>query len=156
VFYEDTAGILGVLLATAGVAAHQITGSAVPDAMASFAIGLLLITVALRLAQRDRELLTNQSASPVIVDGVRRLMETEPGVAGIPRLAVLIVGPRTWLVTADVAVDGTVPGGDVTRLVNRLRGRLRSEPGITEAYLTPVPHSVAAPHLVPAPQPLET
>jgi len=150
VFYEDTAGILGVLLATAGVAAHQITGSAVPDALASFAIGLLLITVALRLAQRDRELLTNQSASPVIVDGVRQLMETEPGVAGIPRLAVLIVGPRTWLVTADVAVDGTVPDGDVTRLVNRLRGRLRTEPGITEAYLTPVPHLVAAP------QPLES
>jgi divalent metal cation (Fe/Co/Zn/Cd) transporter len=139
-----------VLLATAGVAAHQVTGSGVPDAVASFAIGLLLITVALRLAQRDRELLTNQSASPVIVDGVRRLMETEPGVAGIPRLAVLIVGPRTWLVTADVAVDGAVPDGDVTQLVSRIRGRLRTEPGITEAYLTPVPY------LVPAPQPLES
>jgi cation diffusion facilitator family transporter len=139
VFYEDTAGIIGVLLATAGVAAHQLTGSGVPDAIASFAIGALLITVALRLAQRDRELLTNQSAPPVIVDGVRRLLQADAGVAGVPRLEVLIVGPRTWLVTGDVAVDGAVPDLDVTRLVNELRGRLRGEPGVAEVYLTPVP-----------------
>jgi cation diffusion facilitator family transporter len=139
VFYEDTAGIIGVLLATAGVAAHQITGSGVPDAIASFAIGALLMTVALRLAQRDRELLTNQSAPPVIVDGVRRVLQADPGVAGVPRLEVLIVGPRTWLVTGDVSVDGSVPGGDVTRLVNELRARLRGEPGVAEVFLTPVP-----------------
>jgi cation diffusion facilitator family transporter len=139
VFYEDTAGIIGVLLATAGVAAHQVTGSGVPDAIASFAIGALLVTVALRLAQRDRELLTNQSAPPVIVDGVRRVLQADPGVAGVPRLEVLIVGPRTWLVTGDVSVDGSVPGGDVTRLVNELRARLRGEPGVAEVYLTPVP-----------------
>jgi hypothetical protein len=52
---------------------------------------------------------------------------------------VLIVGPRTWLVTGDVAVDGAVPDLDVTRLVNELRGRLRGEPGVAEVYLTPVP-----------------
>ncbi len=139
VFYEDTAGIVGILLATVGVALHQITGSGVPDAIASFAIGALLIAVALRLAQRDRELLTNQSAPPVIVDGVRRLLQAVPGVAGVPRLEVLIVGPRTWLVTGDVAVDAAHPG-DVTSLVDDLRHRLRTEPGVAEAYLSPVPH----------------
>src|SRR2546423_6436459 len=41
VFYEDTAGVIGILLATVGVALHQITGSGVPDAVASFAIGVL-------------------------------------------------------------------------------------------------------------------
>jgi divalent metal cation (Fe/Co/Zn/Cd) transporter len=138
VFFEDTAGIIGVLLAATGLALHQVTGSAVPDAAASFAIGALLIVVALRLAQRDRELLTNQSAPPVIVDGVRRLLSGEPGVSGVPRLEVLIVGPRTWLVTGDVAVDPDGPGSDVTRLVEGLRQRLRSEPGVAEVYLTPV------------------
>jgi cation diffusion facilitator family transporter len=143
VFYEDTAGIIGVLLAAAGVALHQITGSGVPDAIASFAIGGLLMAVALRLAQRDRELLTNQSAPSVIVDGVRQLLQAAPGVSAVPRLEVLIVGPRMWLITGDVAVDPAHPGVDVTRLVNDLRGRLRSEPGVAEAYLTPVPAPAA-------------
>ncbi|HEY2949126.1 MAG TPA: cation diffusion facilitator family transporter [Micromonosporaceae bacterium] len=138
VFYEDTAGVIGVTLAAVGLALHQITGSAVPDALASLAIGVLLIVLAVRLAQRDRELLTNRSASPAIVDGVRRLLLAEPGVTGVPRLEVLIVGPRTWLITGEVAIDGSWPNKDVTRLVGDLRGRLRTEPGVAEAYLTPV------------------
>ena len=139
VFFEDTAGIIGVLLAAVGLALHQITGSAAADAGASFAIGALLVVVALRLAQRDRELLTNQSAPAVIVDGVRLLLAGEPGVSGVPRLEVLIVGPRTWLVTGDVAVETHGPGTDVTGLVEGLRRRLRAEPGVAEVYLTPVP-----------------
>jgi cation diffusion facilitator family transporter len=50
VFYEDTAGVLGVVLAAVGLALHQLTGSGVPDALASVAIGILLIVVAIRLA----------------------------------------------------------------------------------------------------------
>jgi hypothetical protein len=72
------------------------------------------------------------------VDGVRRLLLAEPGVTGVPRLEVLIVGPRTWLITGEVAIDGSWPNKDVTRLVGDLRGRLRTEPGVAEAYLTPV------------------
>jgi cation diffusion facilitator family transporter len=139
VFYEDTAGVLGVLFATAGLALHQITGSAVPDALASVAVGLLLVVVAYRLASRDRELLTNQSASPVIVNGVRQLLRAASGVVDIPRLEVIVVGPRTWLITAEVAVDGALSGDGVTALIGELRGRLRDEPGVAEVYLSPVP-----------------
>ncbi|HEY3006764.1 MAG TPA: cation diffusion facilitator family transporter [Micromonosporaceae bacterium] len=138
VFYEDTAGVIGVTLAAVGLALHQITGSGVPDALASFAIGVLLIVVAVRLARRDRELLTNRSASPTIVAGVRGLLLAEPGVTAVPRLEVLIVGPRTVLITGEVAIERSWPGGDVTRLVGELRQRLRTQPGVAEAYLTPV------------------
>jgi cation diffusion facilitator family transporter len=138
VFYEDTAGVIGILFATAGVALHQITGSAVPDAMASIAVGLLLVVVAFRLAQRDRELLTNQSASPVIVNGVRAVLCAEPGVVDVPKLEVLVIGPRTWLITAEVTVGRSVPAEAVMGLIGDLRTRLRAEPGVAEVYLSPV------------------
>jgi cation diffusion facilitator family transporter len=138
VFYEDTAGVIGVLLAAGGLALHQLTGSGVPDALASVAIGNLLIVVAIRLARRDRELLTNQSAPAVVVDRVRRSLLAEPGVSNVPRLEVLIIGPRTWLVTGEVALDQSPPGPDVTQLIARLRGQLRTQPEVAEVYLTPV------------------
>jgi cation diffusion facilitator family transporter len=138
VFYEDTAGVIGVLLATVGLALHQLTGSALPDALASFAIGLLLIAVAVRLAQRDRELLTNQSAAAPIVAGVRQLLLAEPAVTAVPKLEVLVIGPRTWLITGEIALDGNRTGGGVLLLVRELRQRLRTEPGVAEVYLTPV------------------
>jgi cation diffusion facilitator family transporter len=138
VFYEDSAGVAGVLIATAGVALHQLTGSAVPDALASVAVGALLVFVAVRLARRDRELLTNQSAPRTIVDGVRAVLRDGPGVVGVPRLEVLVVGPRTWLITAEVALDGSLPGDAVTRRIGDLRARLAGEPGVAGVYLSPV------------------
>ncbi len=138
VFWEDTAAIIGVCLALAGLALHQVTGSAVPDALASIAIGLLLVVVAVRLASRERELLTNQSAPPSVVSTIRKLLEAAPGVSVVPRLEVLVIGPRTVLVTAEVGLNDSVTGEHVTRLVAELRDRLRGQAGVAEVYLTPV------------------
>jgi cation diffusion facilitator family transporter len=135
VFYEDSAAVIGIGLAVIGVALHQLTGSAVPDALASIAIGVLLVVVAVRLASRERELLTNQSAPPGVVAAIRERLDGADGVRSVPRLEVLVIGPRTLLVTGEVVVDGD----DVSVLVAGLRDQLRSEPGIAEVYLTPVP-----------------
>jgi divalent metal cation (Fe/Co/Zn/Cd) transporter len=135
VFYEDSAAVIGIVLAVTGVALHQLTGSGVPDALASVAIGVLLVFVAVRLASRERELLTNQSAPAGVVAAIRERLAGADGVRSVPRLEVLVIGPRTLLVTGEVVVDGD----DVSVRVARLRDQLRSEPGIAEVYLTPVP-----------------
>jgi hypothetical protein len=75
----------------------------------------------------------------VIVDGVRAMLCAGSGVVDVPRLEVVVVGPRTWLVTGEVAVDGSLPGAAVTALIGDLRDRLRAEPGIAGVYLSPVP-----------------
>jgi cation diffusion facilitator family transporter len=145
VFYEDSAAVIGIGFALVGVALHQFTGSAMPDALASIAIGLLLVVVAVRLASRERELLTNQSAPPAVVAAIRQRLESTPGVRAVPRLEVLVIGPRTMLVTGEIGVaerDGADGPGDgaerVTALLAGLRDQLRSQPGIAEVYLTPV------------------
>jgi cation diffusion facilitator family transporter len=146
VFYEDSAAVIGIGFALLGVFLHQVTGSPVPDALASIAIGVLLVRVAVRLASRERELLTNQSASPAIVAAIRQRLESAPGVNAVPRLEVLVIGPRTLLVTGEVGVaeeDGADPRHDgaerLTALLASLRDQLRSQPGVAEVYLTPVP-----------------
>ena len=144
VFYEDSAAVVGIGFALVGVALHQLTGSAMPDALASIAIGVLLVVVAVRLASRERELLTNQSASPAVVAAIRQRLESTPGVRTVPRLEVLVIGPNTLLVTGEVGVGEPVGAGadgdeEVTTLLARLRDQLRSRPGVAEVYLTPVP-----------------
>ena len=49
------------------------------------------------------------------------------------------MGPRTWLITAEVALDGSLPGEAVTRRIGELRARLAGEPGVAGVYLSPVP-----------------
>lgn len=59
--FEDTAALIGLALATAGVVLRQLTGSAVWDGSASIAIGALLILVALRLGADSRQLLIGRA-----------------------------------------------------------------------------------------------
>ena len=57
VFVEDASALLGLLLAAVGLATHQLTGSATPDAIGSILIGLLLVVVAVVLIDRNRQFL---------------------------------------------------------------------------------------------------
>jgi len=138
VFYEDTAAVIGIGFATAGLVLHQLTGSAVPDAAASIAIGALLVYVAIQLASRERALLTNQSASASIVAEVRQVIMDTPDVEHVGRLDVVVIGPRMWLVTADVVLTQTLTGTGIATTLDHARIRLRERPGVRHVYLTPI------------------
>ncbi len=138
VFYEDTAAVIGIALAAVGLVLHQLTGSAVPDAIASIAIGALLVYVAVRLAARERELLTNQSAPEPIVDEFRQVMLAVPELERLDRLDVVVVGSRMWLITADVVLAGGLTAEQAVDVLNDVRSRLRKNAGVAHVFLTPV------------------
>ena len=54
VFYEDSAALVGILLAFGGLAMHDVTGSALWDGLASVLIGVLLAGVAYLLGRTNR------------------------------------------------------------------------------------------------------
>ena len=49
VFLEDAAALVGIVIAVVGIAAHEITGSPVPDAIASILVGVLLAAISILL-----------------------------------------------------------------------------------------------------------
>jgi cation diffusion facilitator family transporter len=87
VFFEDTAALLGNAIALAGLGLHQLLGSPAPDAAAGILIGLLLASIGLRLAARNRALLTNRSESPVVLDRIRDLLAADHEVAAVGKVA---------------------------------------------------------------------
>jgi cation diffusion facilitator family transporter len=139
VFYEDTAALIGNAIALTALGLHQLLGSSAPDAVAGIVIGLLLAAIGLRLAARNRALLTNRSESPVVLDRIRGLLAADPQVTAVGQVTSIYVGPHQLLVTAEIQPLDAVSGLRLRHLLAELRGRVTAAiPRAAHVFLTPV------------------
>jgi cation diffusion facilitator family transporter len=140
VYLEDSIDVLGAALALVALVLHRVTDSAVPDALATLAIGLMLGYVALKLTGRNRQLLTNQAVPERYIEALRRRLVEVPGIAGVASLEAVYLGPGEVLVTADVTVEHCQSADDVAAALQRARTDIgREVPAIARLQLTPVP-----------------
>jgi cation diffusion facilitator family transporter len=140
VYLEDSIDVLGAALALVALVLHRVTGSALPDALATLGIGLMLGYVALRLTGRNRDLLTNQAVPERYIEDLRRRLTRVPGIAGVASLQAVYLGPGEVLVTADVTLEAGQDGDGVVAALERARTDIgRDVPAIARLQLTPVP-----------------
>src|SRR5689334_20577493 len=62
--FEDSAAMVGLVLAALGLTLRQVTGSPVWDGGASIAIGVLLVVIAVRLGMDHKDFLIGRAAGP--------------------------------------------------------------------------------------------
>jgi cation diffusion facilitator family transporter len=135
----NAAGVLGGVLATVGLAGRQLTGSALPDAAASAGIGLLLVAASATLLRTNRELLTGRGVPDALLNAMRATVERERGVASVPDLFAVLVGPSSLLVAADITLDDAFSVPQAEAAIEHASAALRELwPTITYVYLTPV------------------
>lgn len=136
VFAEDAAALLGLVLAFLGVLLHQLTGSAVPDAVGSIAVGMLLAVVAFVLIDRNRRFLVGQGVSADIERSMGRRLLAHPGIERITYLHLEFVGPRKLYLVAAVDLQGDRPEHEVAVALRRLERELEDHKTVEEAVLT--------------------
>jgi cation diffusion facilitator family transporter len=150
VYYEDAAALLGNAIALTGLGLHQLLGSPAPDALAGIVIGLLLAAIGLRLAARNRMLLTNRSESPVILDRIRELLAADPEVTAVGQVTSVYLGPHQLLVTAEIQPRDAISGLRLRQLLAELRGRVTAAiPRASHVFLTPAVTVEQAPEPTP-------
>ena len=140
VLFEDTAALAGVALAAAGIALHQVTGSAFWDPLASILIGLLLIGVAARMAYDTGKLLVGAAALPEEREAIERVLSEHPAVDEVIELLTLVLAPNALLVAARVDVADGVDGERLEQAMNDLDHAIGDAvPDVTEVFLDPTP-----------------
>jgi cation diffusion facilitator family transporter len=140
IYFEDSIDVLGAGLALVALVLHKVTGSAVPDALATLVIGLMLGYVAIRLTGRNRQLLSNQGIPERYVERLREEIGAAAGVLAVTRVEAIYLGPREVLVAADVQMDPALSGPALVAALDRIRSEAKREvPAIMRLYLTPVP-----------------
>jgi cation diffusion facilitator family transporter len=136
VFAEDSAALIGLLIAAAGLAAHQLTGSPVPDAAGSILVGVLLAVVAVVLINRNRRFLVGQEADPRVRAAALQALLDAPEVARVTYLRLEIVGPRMVSVIGDVDLTGDDTESHLAVRLRALEARISASPAVAGAVLS--------------------
>ncbi len=137
-FFEDTAAIAGLVLAALGLVLRQVTGSSVFDGAASIAIGALLVAVAVKLGNDNRELLIGHSADPAERDRICAEIEGTDGVDALLELQTMRLGPDQLIVAARVAFSDSISADQAEDLADAVDRRLAAALPVTvHVFLDP-------------------
>ena len=136
VFAEDTAALIGIVLAVLGIGLHQLTGQVVWDAIGSILVGILLGVVAVVLIDRNRRFLVGEPASPQLREAAIARLEELPEVASVRFVRLVFVGPKQLFLVASVDLVGDAVESRVATTLRRLEMQLQAEPYIVDAVLT--------------------
>jgi cation diffusion facilitator family transporter len=136
VFAEDAAALIGLGLAFLGILLHQLTGSAVYDALGSICVGILLAVVAVILIDRNRRFLVGESIDADTQRAVLGRLLDMPDIDRITYLHVEFVGPSRLFLVAAVDIVGNLPESEVALELRRIENQLEQDPRIAEVVLT--------------------
>jgi cation diffusion facilitator family transporter len=138
VLFEDSAALLGIVIALVGIAASEAFDRPVLDGMASIGIGLLLGTVALFLARESKGLLIGEPTHSGVISSICAIVRAQPGIEHSNGLFTVHIGPDQ--VVAGISVDfaDTLSAGDVETIVAAVEARVMEvHPQIVALLITP-------------------
>ncbi len=138
VLFEDTAALIGLLIALAGVTAAHLLEMPVLDGAASIGISLVLGVTAVFLARETKGLLIGEPAVPEVEEAARRIAAEDPSVTTVNGLLTVHVGPSQIVAAISAEFDDTARADDIEQAVERIEARLREEqPDIVAVYVKP-------------------
>lgn len=128
VLLEDTAALLGLTFALAGVGLTMLTGDVVWDAAGTALIGLLLVVVAAILGVEMTSLLVGESAEPQQVRAIRDALvgHEDHGIDRVIHLRTMHLGPEELLVAAKIAVGRLDTAEQVAQAIDGAEQRVRA------------------------------
>lgn len=142
VFFEDSAALIGLLLAFAGVGLHQLTGSSFWDGLASLLIAVLLTAVAYILGRTNKGLLIGRQADRRTVYQLRDALAGRPEVEQVVDLLTMMIGTDRILLCARLDFDDALSAAELERTCAEIDAEMRERfPDLQDIFLEPVPRT---------------
>ena len=136
VLFEDSAAMLGLIVAMVGLLLAQFYGDPVYDAMASIAIGVILACTASVLAYESKGLLIGEAASREVRIGIRRILSQERTIISINEILTMHLGPEDVLLTISLDFIDAMSSRDVEEVISILETRIKGKyPEIARIFI---------------------
>lgn len=138
VLFEDSAALLGLIVAFGGILAAELLEMPQLDGAASIGIGLILGATAIFLARESKSLLLGEPASPEVQKQVLAIAQQDPAVQRANGVLTLHMGPREIVAGLSIEFEDHLAAPEIEACVERIEARLKKEmPEITRLFVKP-------------------
>nr|WP_319422614.1 cation diffusion facilitator family transporter [Pleurocapsa sp. FMAR1] len=127
VLFEDSAALLGLIVAFLGVFLGHLFKNPYFDGVASIIIGIILTMVAILLAYECKGLLVGESADIATIDSIRQIAAEDRAVKEVMRVLTLHFGPEEVLLNIEIVFQRELSVEEVTEAIDRLEAKIRSQ-----------------------------
>src|SRR5215211_5822045 len=140
VLFEDTAALIGILIAGAGLylTEHHAGpgGGAYWDGVASITIGFVLAIVAFVLARSAKGLLLGEAATEKSREAIRQAILSHPNVCEVVELLTMHLAPKQILINAHVNFNDDLKTDDIEQTINEIEAKIKAaEPMVDMIFL---------------------
>ena len=136
VLFEDSAAMLGLIVAFIGIWLGEVTGYLLWDGIASIVIGVILAVTAAWLAYETKGLLIGESASTEIVNGISELAKSSDNIRSVNETLTMHVGPEYVLLNLSVDFKNSLDAESIEKSIDDLTGRIKNRyPSIKRIFI---------------------
>ena len=125
VLFEDTAALLGLLVALIALTLSESLNLPVLDAVASLIISFILAVTAGLLAFECKGLLTGEGAGEEVVKGINQIIDESQGIKHVNEVLTLHLGPEDILLNVSLDFEDNLSSGDVEEAISALESRIK-------------------------------
>lgn len=140
VIFEDSAALIGIVLAAAGLLLGQYKVAPYEgvmwDGIASVSIGVVLAIVAFSLARSSRGLLLGEAATEKDVAAIRNAVKSHPNVVDVVELLTMHLAPKQILVNAHVNLKNELTNEQIVKSIGEIEKSMKKAvPKVDKVFL---------------------
>ena len=141
VVVEDSAALIGLVIAAVGLLLSRHFNSGRPDAIASLLIGLLMAATAFGLGRPLADFLVGKSLPPALLEQIRSVIASNETIAETLSVQAVYTGPEEVIVAAKVRPTPGLTTEELSRAMDDLDHALRqASPFVADVYIDVTSH----------------
>jgi cation diffusion facilitator family transporter len=138
VLLEDSAALLGLLIAFVGIYGASMLDASWMDGAASIGIAVVLATAALLLARESKGLLLGEPAHPRVGERILAIARADSGVRSANGVLTMQMGPEQVVAMLSAEFEDALTAPDIEACVNRMeRSAREADPAIVALFVKP-------------------
>jgi cation diffusion facilitator family transporter len=138
VFGENSAAVLGLVLALVAIVLAKVTNDGRFDALGSLAIGLVLVGVAIFLAREIKGLLVGEAADSALIAQLEAAARQDQRILKVLRVVTVQQGPGEVMVACKLQFADDMKSGDLVTAINEFEERMqRQVPEVKWSFVEP-------------------